>query len=221
MQNAGGYLDQKTRSPLSLGAAIAINGAMVAELLFASPDVVRDIPGIMRLTDPITVQPPPPDPITPPKAKTPQTPKSVTTASKAPPISEPLPNTISEQPYIQPTLPDLPGMGAGMTETVKPPRAPVLIGVRPDPRFADRMQPDYPPGLQRQGIEGMAEVRVLIGPDGRVRQIQMVSATEPAFFRATQQQALKYWRFQPATRDGVPIEGWRTMTVRFTLNDGR
>ena len=219
MQNAGGYLDQKTHSPLSLGAAVAINGAMVAGLLFASPNVIPNVPEIIRLIDPIEAQPPPPDPIKPPEAKTPTTPKTIITASKTPVIAEKLPNSIPEQPYFPPKTIDPPG--TGMTETIKPPHVPVMTGVRINSRYANQMQPDYPPGLQRKQIEGMVEVRVLIGPDGRVKQIQMISVSHPDFYRATEQQALKHWRFDPATKDGVPIEGWRTMTVRFNLDDTR
>lgn len=220
MQNAGGYLDQKSRSPLSLGAAVAINGAMVAGLLFASPDVIREIPGVMRLIPP-TMAPPPQIPPEQPKTKAPETPKSVPFSSKPPIISETLPNPVPDRPYVPPTTTFDPGTGAGIAETITPPHKPVMIGVRPDPRYAGQMQPDYPAGLQRREIEGMVEVRVLVGPDGRVKQIQMVSATDPEFFKATEQQALKRWRFQPATRDGIPIEGWRTMTVRFKLDNNR
>ncbi|TAJ41295.1 MAG: energy transducer TonB, partial [Chitinophagaceae bacterium] len=47
--------------------------------------------------------------------------------------------------------------------------------------------------------------------------VEMVSAAHPGFFEATRKQALRYWKFRPATRDGVATESWRTMTVRFTI----
>ena len=79
------------------------------------------------------------------------------------------------------------------------------------------VQPAYPPSLARQEIEGVAIVRVLIGTDGRVKDVQMVSATEPEFFEATARQAKRYWKFKPAMRDGIAVESWRQMTVRFKL----
>ena len=78
-------------------------------------------------------------------------------------------------------------------------------------------QPSYPSRLARQDIEGVAVVRVLIGSDGRVKAVEQVSATDPEFFEATRTQAMRHWRFKPATRDGVAVESWRTMTVRFEL----
>ena len=51
------------------------------------------------------------------------------------------------------------------------------------------------------------------------RWIPQVSAASEAFFAATRKQALEKWRFKPATRDGIPEESWRTMSVTFVLND--
>ncbi len=58
---------------------------------------------------------------------------------------------------------------------------------------------------------------MLIGTDGRVKRAERVSAASDAFWAATERRALDKWRFRPATRDGVPVEAWRTMTVRFEL----
>ena len=71
----------------------------------------------------------------------------------------------------------------------------------------------------RAEMEGFATVRVLIGTDGRVKQVEAVKASDTAFLDATRKQALSKWRFLPATRDGEPVESWREMTVRFQLPD--
>ncbi|WP_238147137.1 energy transducer TonB [Rhizorhabdus dicambivorans] len=110
-----------------------------------------------------------------------------------PPRTEPLPPAI-------PAIPD-----------------PVFITATIDPAAMPRFQPDYPPELIRADIEGTATVRVLIGVDGRVKSVELVSAAHPGFFEATRRQALRYWKFKPATRDGIAVESWRTMTVRFNI----
>ena len=92
-----------------------------------------------------------------------------------------------------------------------------MVDAAPDPRA--RFQPDYPASERRSGIEGVVVVRVLIGADGRVKAVQQVRAASDAFFEATRKQALARWRFTPATHDGVPVESWRTMTVRFRLEE--
>ncbi|MGB3319354.1 MAG: energy transducer TonB, partial [Sphingopyxis granuli] len=96
---------------------------------------------------------------------------------------------------------------------------PALVAAAVDPRFAGTFQPDYPAREQRAGIEGVVRVRVLIGTDGRVKAVELVSTDDPAFFEATRKRALSKWRFKPATRGGVPEESWKEMTVRFQIRD--
>ena len=86
-----------------------------------------------------------------------------------------------------------------------------------DPRYAGLFQPPYPPAEERAGTTGRVVVRVLIAVDGRVKQVERVLASSDAFYRVTEQRALSKWRFTPGTRDGVPVEAWRTMTVTFVL----
>jgi len=216
MQHAGGYLDQKTRSPISLGAAVAINGALIGALLFASPEVMELAPKIfttIRVPPAITPSKPPPKP----RAEVPQNVRTIRTVTQPPIRFEQPTNTVTreETHFTFPTDPP----GTGVIRPIDPPiPKPILTGTRLDPRYAGQMQPDYPAGLQRRQIEGLVEVRVLVGPDGRVKAIEPITATDPAFYRATVEQAMKRWRFLPATRDGVAVEAWRVMTVRFRLD---
>ena len=56
-------------------------------------------------------------------------------------------------------------------------------------------------------------------PEAVFRAVELIEATDPAFWEATRKQALKYWRFRPATRDGMPVTSDQIMTVRFRLAD--
>jgi len=67
--------------------------------------------------------------------------------------------------------------------------------------------------------EGHVTVRVSIGVDGRVTAVERVSASDDAFWAVTQRQALRKWRFRPATRDGAPVASTKVLTVRFRLAD--
>ena len=115
---------------------------------------------------------------------------------------------------------DLPRIDPGPpVPPVDPPAPPKLVLADVDPRFAGAFQPDYPAREQRGGIEGVAKVRVLIGADGRVKAVELISADSPGFFEATKRRALAKWRFNPATRGGVPEESWKVMTVRFEIKN--
>jgi periplasmic protein TonB len=94
---------------------------------------------------------------------------------------------------------------------------PVIVGAKPDPRFASALQPDYPSSMIRAELGGRVVIRVRIGTDGRVKEAIIVSATTDDFAAVTKKQALAKWRFKPGTRDGVAEESWRTMTVTFEI----
>jgi len=121
-------------------------------------------------------------------------------------------------PPLMPTLPAPSATGTGSPVTVATP-LPVLVNASVDPRYRADFQPDYPAFERNQGRDGIVVVRVLVGANGRVAAVEQVSATSDAFFDATKRRALSKWRFRPATRDGVAVESWREMTVRFNMED--
>jgi protein TonB len=214
------YADRAKRfSPTGAGAALAVNGALIAGLILAfAPVIITKVPPTILKTYTVHENPPPPPvPEIKPKTDSPRSDPQV----YVPPVDTPV---RSENPIIgsdikvdTPPVTAPPSTGTGVA--IEPPAPPPpLLAASVDPRYARDFQPEYPSMNIRSGIEGTATVRVLIGVDGRVKQIEQVSATHPAFFDATRRQALSKWRFKPATRGGVPQESWKTMTVRFVLD---
>ena len=210
------YADHKTGiDPKSLSVTVAINGGIIAALLLlgTAAVTVEDGPTIVELinqTAPIEATPPPP---THDKAST-----SVVIVPKT--FSPP--RTTSENDLTPPFLPPLTGTGTGPIElpplTLTPPiTPPVIVIAKRDSRYARDFQPDYPPSMIRAGIEGSATVRVLIGSDGRVKAVEAVRADQDDFLNATRAQALKRWRFTPATKDGLAFDSWQQLTVRFQM----
>jgi periplasmic protein TonB len=213
------YTDNANRrvQPGSLIVATLINGGALLGVLLAGPEIakiVKDKPIIGELIE-TEIKPIPKT--NPERAKTPdhklivpQGPPDDATG----PIGE---NTLTSEGgsdaggFVSPPdpVPD---------PTPKPfVHNPVLKIARPDPRYAAALQPDYPPSMIRAETEGTVSVRVLIGIDGRVKQVEVTSAASDEFAEATKRQALKKWRFVPGTSDGTPIESWREMTVRFEM----
>ena len=212
-----GFLNRRRRSPVSLGAAFAIQGVILAGLITMAPKIVpKDVKPFITLDfrDPLT-EPPPPMPAPKPETEAPVS--RVDTVTPIAPTADPV--------FVVKPLPDIDlgagpiiGTGDGPIVTPDPPKAtPIFKSAEVDPRYIRALQPAYPGRMQRQGIEGAVTVKILVGTDGRVKQVQQVSADDPSFYRATEEQALARWRFRPATRDGVPVESWRTMTVRFKM----
>lgn len=220
------YANRYDRSPasrpVSAGAALLINGALVAGLMFAAPEIIKVNDDDTLITEPVPLDPPPPiepdvQPNTKPVAKTPTT----------PPVHQPHPHVLppptgpvlgtTRDPVIpsndRPTGPS--GAGGVVIDPPVPP--PVLVDAAVDQRFAGAFQPDYP-GLElRMETEGVVRVRVLIGIDGRIKAVEQMASPTAGLFEATRRHALNKWRFKPATRDGIPVESWKVMTVRFRI----
>lgn len=208
----------------SLATSLAITGAMIAGLIFSSPTITRG-PGETRLrieNIPLPAPPPPEPPKPMPKAQA--APAQPRPTAPLPQVK--LPTTADPIRFELPPVQPLPPMGTGIgTDPLPLPTSSPTIAAEPalvepavDPRYADALQPAYPAEERRAGREARITVRVLIGMDGRVKQIEPVGAAPDSFFQSTRRQALARWRFRPGTRGGIPVEAWRTMTVRFVLD---
>ncbi|MBO9575978.1 MAG: TonB family protein [Sphingobium sp.] len=212
------YAGQSQRSPKIFAAALAINGGVFA-LILALPGVQQ----VLRNPDPplttwnVPIEQDPPPVTTEPVKKDPiHTPN--TTQAKDDPLSfipppiMPLGAT-SELTGSREVMP----LPVDPVRPIPPVHVPVFQTAIRDPRFADAFHPAYPPALQREGLEGSVTVRVTIDEKGRVTACELVKATNKAFFEETREQALKRWRFRPATSDGVPVVSQQTLTVTFQL----
>ena len=217
-----GFHQQRTISPSSLLVVLTAHAAAITALALSKMDVP-----IFERPRPITVEHIPLDPDPPeippePVQRPAEQPRSTITAPT--PLLPPRPsdsNPIRADDPVEPSF----GQIAGKAEPdlVLPPPPPPPRPM-PDPvRVQARMKagiellPPYPPAEERAEREGIVVVRLVIGPDGRVKSVVKVSAASESFWRATERHALRAWRFSPATVDGRPVESMQTVTVKFEL----
>lgn len=76
---------------------------------------------------------------------------------------------------------------------------------------------EYPPLLRGAGIEAQARVRLRISETGEVLEAVAESASHPEAGPAAER-ALRRARFQPAQRDGRPVEVQLVLPVLFQLD---
>lgn len=211
------YLDTGSVRPeaASIIGALAINGAMIAAIVYSVPDVLPK--PVWKILEIYRVKPTP-IPVTPKDPVKPVV-KAADKNNYVPPVV-PTHDPV-EAPQLTRTAGTtaLSGGDGGIAQIPSLGTEPVFKGAQVNPRYSGSLQPAYPPGMIREDREGVVTVRVLIGIDGRVKAIEALKADAPAFLEATRKQALSKWRFLPATRDGEPVESWREMTVRFELPD--
>lgn len=217
--NAGGYRPGGAHRPFAAALSLAIAGGIGATLMLAL--VIPQFAG--RPVDPIDVTNipvPKPDPVDDPLPDAqPQT-THITTVPRVfdPPTSTEAPTGDIITDPLPPITYIPPDFGSGGGTTIEPPRPPVFRSATRDPRFAGSFQPSYPTSRIREGIEGSCPVTVTIAPNGRVSAVSSAGCADTAFFAATERQAMRSWRFRPATRDGVAVESTQTLTVTFRID---
>jgi protein TonB len=211
-----GFLEQKPRSPGSLAIVIAVHGAAIAALMLAKQEFIQAPPVVTKAYQVPLPKDPPPEPLKKVEPRQVQSRIDTVPPIVPRPVLENI--QITEPQPLRPITFDPGPVGPAVTPRVDPPepvREPVRVAARIDPR--SELQPPYPASEERAEVEGSVTISVLIGTDGRVKAVEKVRATSEAFFRATERQALRHWRFKPATADGRPVETRTTMTVHFQL----
>ncbi len=95
----------------------------------------------------------------------------------------------------------LPGPVAGNAE------APVYTatGELSGPEVLRKVDPRYPPTLRDQGVAGEVVLYAIVRKNGSVDSIQVVRGLHPELDRNAME-ALAQWKFEPARRNGEPVE---------------
>jgi TonB family protein len=84
------------------------------------------------------------------------------------------------------------------------------------PKLLYKIEPEYTEQARRAGISGRAVLSVVIDVDGRPKDIKAVSPLS----NGLAEQAIKAvskWRFEPGTKDGVPVAVKANVEVNFRL----
>ena len=218
---ANGFLEQKKRSPVSLAAVIGLHAtALGAVILFGTTTFQRVDPPPLKVVNIRDIPPPPPD--VPPPPPRPETPQQIDTPTIVPPILPAITPPIVGQVtpptiYHPPITPPGPRIEIAAATPVIP--EPVRRSAEVDPRYRDALQPPYPREQEAAQRTGSVRVRITIGTDGRVTNIEQLFATNDSFWRVTERQARNRWRFRPATVDGRPVVSTMLMTVTFRIPD--
>jgi protein TonB len=217
MRLVEGYNPPSRLRPGSLGLTLMTTGLFVSGLFFLNPKVLKHPTTVLDGWN-VPLEKPKPQPTPKARPKKPverETNQIVipTTPNEVKPLDQ-TPVDFTDHSTV--TFPPADGnIGTIVPEVARPP---IMIGANIDPRYASNFQPAYPADEIRAGNAGRVTVKVLIGADGRVKDIEKLSAASESFWDATRRQALSKWRFKPATRDGVAYEAWKVMNVSFVLN---
>ncbi len=203
-------LDLPRRFPWPTLLSVCIHGAVVAGLLYTSVHQVIELPAPAQpisvtmvapadLEPPQAVQPPPepkPKPKPKPVKKVEQPKRDVKPVESRP--ASPFENT----------APARPTSSTATAATSKP-----VTSVASGPRALSRNQPQYPARAQALRIEGQVKVKFDVTPDGRVDNVQILSAKPANMFEREVKNAMRRWRYEP----GKPGSGI-VVNILFKIN---
>lgn len=78
--------------------------------------------------------------------------------------------------------------------------------------------PPYPPQAVRENLTGVVELEILVGIDGKPIEVSVVrSSGHRVLDQAARRVVLSRWTFQPATRDGQPVQARGRVPIEFKL----
>jgi TonB family protein len=87
------------------------------------------------------------------------------------------------------------------------------------PRKEFDVRPVYPAAMREAGREGVVPIEAIIGRDGTVASVRVLSAQVHPDFAIAAVDAVRQWRFSPTLLNGGPVEVVMTVSVTFNLSD--
>jgi protein TonB len=89
--------------------------------------------------------------------------------------------------------------------------------LRVEPVLKRNVRPTYPAGALERGVSGSVTVTFIVDEEGKTRDVRAESSEPPGVFDLAATSAVRRWRFEPATLDGLPTESQQRVVIRFEL----
>ena len=234
-------LDLPRRFPWPTLLSVVIHGAVVAGLLYTSVHQVIEMPAPAQPIsvtmvspadlEPPQVAPPPPQPVAEPEPEpepVPEPPKEAPVVIHKPepkPKPKPKPKPVKKveerpkreerpvEPRATQTVENAAPSRPVMNNTAAAPKP--TVSAPAGPRALSRNQPQYPARAQALRIEGRVRVKFDVTADGRVDNVEILSAQPSNMFEREVKSAMRRWRYEA----GKPGSGL-IVNIVFRLNGG-
>lgn len=199
----------------------AIAALVQADAAITEPKIDMEPPklqGMLIASEPKVAPPPPkaePEPVKPqPKPITKQPPLKQTAPKQKTPPPVAKPASAAPAPAItKPVTRQAPASSAKTTEpSTQLPSA--------DAAGLNNKAPVYPMLSRKRKEQGTVWLLLLVSKDGLVTELKLKKTS--GFDRLDQAalQAVKKWKFQPARKEGQPIDYWYELPLKFSLQQG-
>jgi len=108
---------------------------------------------------------------------------------------------------------------ASALSPVQPPKPATNGGRVKPPRLLNSAPPVYPPVARQRKMEGEVTIEATIDASGRVAATRIVSG--PALFHQAALDAMRNWKYQPATLNDQPVSADVLVVLKFRINNKR
>ncbi|WP_017670322.1 energy transducer TonB [Blastomonas sp. AAP53] len=210
----------KSRLP-AIVLAIGIHLALAPALLSLGYQAVKRHDASLTAINLSPPPPPPPSPPAEPKAQTLQTtvePAQVTITSQIPkPVIAMVPTSLPQVPAMSIAAPP----AAVAAPAPAPPAAPPTVTADAlGTRMISGSPPRYPVESRRKKEQGIVELLLILGTDGRVESISVARSSGFARLDDAALSAVRRWRWAPTVRDGGPVKVKGVVEIPFVLTNG-
>lgn len=211
-------MSSKHSSLISLLLVAAVHLGALAAIVLSTPEptpvevIQPTIQGVIVMAEPEPA-PPPPEPLPPPpppEKKPEPTPK---------PKPKPLPKAPPSERAVKAPEPEPPPTPPVAQPAEPKPAAPApVVPPRADAGQISNPAPAYPSLSRRLREEGLVVLEILIRADGSVGEIKLKASSGFKRLDEAAINAVKRWRYQPATQGGQAIDFWYEQPLEFNLH---
>lgn len=219
MEELRTYAEEASEDSRNFWIGLAIAGILHVVLLFiyfpksdADDDFEREKPKVYVVQQ-VRFQPPPP----PQQQEIPK-PKAKKVPIPDPTPDEPEPIRLEEEIEPEIEMPDT-DILFDIPEGPPPaePTGPIHVGGDVQaPVKLSAPNPNYTEIARKARIQGVVIVQAIIDKDGSVQNVKLLKGLPMGLDQAAID-AIKKWKFQPATLNGKPVTVYYNLTVNFTL----
>lgn len=219
---AGRYGEGRKPPLRAIVLAIGIHLALAPALLSLGYQAVRTREASLTA---VNLAPPPspanPAPPAQPDSKTLQT--VVQPARMTVPVSVPRP-MVPMLPAAVPQIAPMAFAAPAASVSASPPAPPAPPSTISSDALGTRMisgkPPRYPVESRRRKEQGIVELLLVLGPDGRVETISVAASSGFARLDDAALDAVRRWRWAPTLRDGTPVKVRGVVEIPFVLTTG-
>lgn len=141
-------------------------------------------------------------------------------ASDSSALPAPMPHAAAEA-HVEPT--PAPAQSVASAESPTPdaavPDATPMASTDTPPLIVEHSQPDYPIEAVRANEEGEVRLQITLDALGNLDDVRLLQSSHSRALDHAAMDAVRKWKFRPATHDGRPVPGTIDVPVQFRLDE--